>query len=284
MRKRALSPAPVHSSSSSSSPSRRLCTRFQLLHDLPAPLFSVVCSFLSVHQVVSILRSTCRAVHDSVLEDCLLHHHLSITDDTLPSLLSSQPSTRALLRRISSLTVHYRWRRGEDTTEQSAMPVQPSPLQAALDASYLQFSSLSYLYINVHEISREGVWTVPKLRSLLSLLQLLVTNPNLPSSLCRLDIQDYCDDRGEVVVPLPVPELGRLQGLTHCRIGLRIPSALCCPSLVSALSSMQSLTSLHLGDTIDDVWPELLPLLCADAAIPLLLRLKSLVLPPSLFQ
>ena len=283
-RKRALSPPPDLSSSSSPSSSRQLCARFQLLHDLPAPLFAAVCSFLTVYQVVSVLRSTCRAVHDSVLEDCLLHHHLSITDRTLPSLLSSQPSTRALLRRISSLTIYHRWRRGEDTTEQSLMPVLPSALQAALDASLLQFSSVSSLYINVEEVSQEFAPTPPKLRSLLSLLQLLAANPQLFSSLRRLHIEDNCDALGRVVVPLPVPELGRLQGLTHCRIRLRNASALSCESLVSALSSMQCLTCLHLGDTIYDVWPELLPLLCADAAIPLLLRLKSLVLPPHSFS
>ena len=279
MPKRALGSAPDDSSSSSSSSRSKLpCLRFQLLHDLPAPLFSVVCFFLSLHQVVSVLRSTCRALHDAVSEDCLQHHHLAITDRTLPSLLASSPSTRALIRRISSLGILHQWRK-DDTNPQSAMPVpvQPSPLQAAQDASLLQFSSLSSLYINVWEISRQQAPT-PELGSLLSLLQLLAANPTLSSSLHRLHIQDYCDDRGEVVVPLPVPELGRLQGLTHCRIQLQITRALSCESLVSALSSMQSLTSLHLGNTHND-WRQLLPLLCADAATPLLLRLQSLVLP-----
>ena len=281
MRKRALSPPPDHSSSSSSSHSRQLCARFQLLHDLPASLFSAVCSFLTLYQVVSILRSTCRALHGSVSEDCLQHHHLAITDDTLPSLVASRPSTRALVRRISSLAILHRCK-VKDSSSQSAMTLRSSrssPLQAALDASRLQFSSLSSLYINVEEVGRQRARTPPKLRSLLSLLRLLAANPQLFSSLRRLDIQDYCDDRGEVVVPLPVPELARLQGLTHFRIQLQHASALSCPSLVSALSSMQCLTSLHIDDIGYGVWPKLLPLLCSDAATPLLLRLKSLVLP-----
>jgi hypothetical protein len=41
---------------------------------------------------------------------------------------------------------------------------------------------------------------------------------------------------------------------------------------------MQSLTWLDLGNFEDDR-PRLLPLLCADAATPLLLRLKWLALP-----
>jgi hypothetical protein len=43
---------------------------------------------------------------------------------------------------------------------------------------------------------------------------------------------------------------------------------------------MQSLTFLDLGDYFD-AWPHLLPLLCASAATPLLLRLQTLLLPPS---
>ena len=278
MRKRALSPPLDHSPSSSSSDSEPLSTRFQLLHGLPAPLFAVVCSFLSVHQVVSILRSTCRAVHHSVSEECLQHHHLAITDRTLPSLLASRPSTRALLRRILSLAICHRWCK-DDTIPPSAMPVRVSPLQAALDASLLQFSSFSSLYIDVDEFSQTRARTLSKLCSLLSLLQLLAANPNLFSSLRRLHIEDDCDALGRVVVPLPVPELVRLQGLTHFRIQLQNASALSCSSLVSTLSSMPSLTSLHLGDASYGGWPELLPLLCSDAATPLLLRLQSLVLP-----
>ena len=278
MRKRALSPPPDHFSSSSSSSSRQLCARFQLLHDLPAPLFSVVCSFLTLYQVVSILRSTCRTLHDSVSEDCLQHHHLAVTDNTLPSLLSSQPQhARAasphLVPRHPSPVQGQRLEfaeRDDVAVVTAAGCAGPRPTSCS--------PSLSSLYINVHEISRQRARTPPKLRSLLSLLRLLAANPQLFSSLRRLHIEDDCDVMGKVFVPLPAPELGRLQGLTHFRIRLRNASALSCPSLVSALSSMQYLTFLHLDESNDD-WRQLLPLLCADAATPLLLRLRSLVLP-----
>ena len=79
---------------------------------------------------------------------------------------------------------------------------------------------------------------------------------------------------------LPFSSLQRLQGLTHCRISLDRSSALSSSSLIFALSSIRSLTDLELGAHAE-AWPQLLPLLCSDAATPLLLRLQSLVLPDS---
>ena len=74
--------------------------------------------------------------------------------------------------------------------------------------------------------------------------------------------------------------LTRLQGLTHFRLDLRSVSAISYSSLVSALSSLPSLTSLDFGDDLAD-WPYLLSMLCEEAAAPLLLRLESLSLPDS---
>ena len=119
--------------------------------------------------------------------------------------------------------------------------------------------------------------------SLLSLSSLLETIPDCLSSLRRLHYRDCgavpskLDD--EAQLRLTFSSLSRLQGLTHCRFefdNLK-PSALTCSSLVSALSSLQSLTFLDLG-TDTHIWPHVLRLLCSDAATPLLLRLQTLVL------
>jgi hypothetical protein len=83
-----------------------------------------------------------------------------------------------------------------------------------------------------------------------------------------------------VELELPFASLARLSALTHCSISVRRTSARSCSSLLATLASMQSLNSLELGGK--EAWPLLLPLLCADAAALLLLRLKSLVLPQSI--
>jgi hypothetical protein len=103
MPKRALSPSRANSSSSSWS--RQPCARLQLLHGLPACLLSTVCSFLSIYQVVSVLRSTCRVLHGTITGNCLLQAELVISSRSLPSLIASKSSARALLSRIASLTV-----------------------------------------------------------------------------------------------------------------------------------------------------------------------------------
>ena len=247
----------------------------QLLHDLPAPLLSAVCSFLSVYQVVCILRSTCRALHDAVSEDCLLHHHLTLDTRTLPSLVVSKLGTRALIRRIPSLSLYYQHTK-RVTEEQLAMLPLHS-LRCPLDASRFLFSSLSSLFVSVAEEGDTPCDTALKHRFLLSVLLLLAANPESFPTLHRLQIRDQCYTEQPQGLQLPFASLQRLQGLTHLRIQLRNVSALSSSSLVSALSSMPSLTWLELGQSMA-AWPELLPQLCSEAATPLLLRLQTLKL------
>ena len=222
MSKRLLSSS-SDTSSPSTSRSRKRHARFQLLHNLPASLLSQVCSFLSVHETVSILRSTCHALHGSVTPNCLLQSHLAISSRSLPALIAATPSTRALISRVPSLTI--------DQYEQSC-----------------------------HQ----------------SVAQLLADDAAFFSSLRRLSIEDHCGVLHGEVIELPFSSLARLRALTHCRIHLK--SLTSCASLVPALSQLQSLTDLDLRHS-ENAMPELLPLLCADGAIPLLLRLQSLLLP-----
>ena len=103
--------------------------------------------------------------------------------------------------------------------------------------------------------------------------------PSSLSSLRRLHLGDNFDlSREHDPSELSYSSLSRLQGLTHCRIDRFKSGALSRLSLVSALSSMQSLTWLDLGGSVH-ACPQLLPLLCSEDASPLLLRLQSLVLP-----
>ena len=280
MSKRALDPSP-HTSSSPSSPSRsrQRRSRFQpLLHALPAALLSTVCSFLTVHEVVSTLRSTSRALQGSLTPDCLLRSHLVVTGSSLPALLASKPSTRALVSRIPSLTLLYRDGYGEEVLDNQEMAMLAlHGLRSPQDASRFLFSGLSSLYVVLEDVHDEPFASPALLHScLLSVMLLLATEAESFRSLRSLVI----DDGGFLqVLPrleLPFSSLARLPALTHCDISLATSSALSTSSLLSALSSLQSLTSLELGDT----WPQLLPLLCADAATPLLLRLQSLLLPP----
>ena len=144
-------------------------------------------------------------------------------------------------------------------------------LRCPVDASRFLFSSLSSLHVCVDELGNQ---------SLLNFLWLLETIPSALHSLRRLHVDDAhgLSEEGDVA-ELSFSSLSRLQGLTHCRIALMKSSAPSCSSLVSALLSMQSLTFLDLGGSIH-AWSQLLPLLCSDAATPLLLRLQTLVLPP----
>jgi hypothetical protein len=63
-----------------------------LLQALPASLLSEVCSFLSVYQVVSTLRSTCHAMQRGATADCLLQSSLGISSRSLPSLVAASPA------------------------------------------------------------------------------------------------------------------------------------------------------------------------------------------------
>ena len=280
MPKRELSTRDGLSSIPSSSQSEEQL-RFQLLHGLPASLLSSVCSFLSVYQVVCILRSTCRTLQDGVTADCLLRHHLTIMSRSLPALVASQPSTRALVRRIPSLSIRYQYEEGECNKPIALLPLHA--LRCPLDASRFLFSSLSSLHVSIGEKEPSAPCPTPASQSfLLSLLLLLADSPDSFSSLRCLHIEEQCyaplEEAVTNAVKLPCSSLARLPALTHCRIRLERSSALSCSSLVSALSSMASLTCLDLAGNIE-VWPELLPLLSADAAAPLLLRLQTLKLP-----
>ena len=307
MSKRALSPSPHTSSSSSSSRSKQRCIRFQLLHALPASLLAEVCSFLSVYQVVSILRSTCHSMHSSVTPDCLLQSPLSIRGRSLPGLVASSPGTRAVVSRVASLIVFYHTGVGEEKEEddgnnphfpaelsdgeecddeqyygqrpESAM-LRLQELRSPLDASRFLFSSLQSLHVQfeqqVHDCPQPGVL----LSCLLGLLQLLAADAASFSSLRHLVINDYGTSTvdGAEPVDLPFSSLARLPALTDCSINLKQISAASCSSLLTALSSLQSLTSFNLGQNLES-WPGLLQQLSADAATPLLLRLRSLILP-----
>ena len=247
----------------SSCRSRRRRPRFQLLHDLPEVLFAEVCSFLSVHETVSTLRSTCHAIHGSVRPDCLLRSHLDIRDCSLSALLASTPGTRALVSRVSSLHI---LQRGKGQPETPSLQQLHSPL----DSSRCLFSRLSSLRVDCCH------WRCPEACCLLSLLQLLAEQSQSFSSLRRLHIAvlNTMVAAGE----LPFSSLAGLQALTHFRLDVRKPSALSWSPLLSALSSLPSLTFLDLADW-EGACPQLLSLLCADAVAPLLLRLNTLALP-----
>ena len=77
-------------------------------------MLATACSFLSVYEVITILRSTCHAMHYSVTADCLLQSHLTITSSSLPSLVASTAGTRALISRIPSLAILFRLEIPED--------------------------------------------------------------------------------------------------------------------------------------------------------------------------
>ena len=250
-------------------------SRIQLLHGLPASLLSQVCSFLSVYQLVSTLRSTCHQLHSSVTAECLLQSHLFISSRTLPALIAAKPSTRAAVSRVSSLTILYRYDELTDGLEVATLPLQD--LRSPLDASRFLFSSLSFLQVVLQNLAQNYP---PLLMQswLQSVLQLLAARSESFASLRRLSIDDFGGLLTAEDLDVSFSPLAGLQALTHCRIDLPTSRASTCASLLSALSSLQSLTALDLSGSME-AWPQLLPLLCSDAATPLLLRLRSLTLP-----
>ena len=285
MSKRPLSPSAGSSSSSFSPPRfKQPFSRFQLLHELPASLLSQVCSFLSVYQLVSTLRSTCHELHSRVTPDCLLQSHLTMSSLSLPALAASTPSTRALISRVPSLTIVYRFEQGGEGVQSGLLPLQA--LRSPLDASRFLFSSLSSLRIC---LDRQASFPLQEKEDCLrGALQLLAVDADSLLSLRRFAIDDTLELplvpgaglRMPQGVPLSFSSVARLPALTECHLHLRSSRAVSCSSLVSALSSLQALTSLDLSECADGCWPSLLRLLCADAATPLLLRLRTLVLPP----
>ena len=233
-----LRPSPPVSSSSSRSRQRR--SRFQLLHQLPASVLAAVCPFLTVYQVMSLLRRTCRAMHGSVRAECLLHSRLVISSDSLLDLVEARPSTRALISRVQSLSIVYRYEEGDDGL-QNAMPLHE--LRSPHDASRFLFSSLTSLHV-AFDCSQLAC-PQPVIEScLLSVLLLLAGSPDSFFSLRSLHI----DGRDYVVagdidlalcaadVNLPFWSLARLPQLTHCRVELSLAAPLLCSSLVSALT------------------------------------------------
>ena len=228
-----------------------------------------------MYDVVSILRSTCHSLHDSVTSSRPLLCQLNlITSCSLPALVASKPSTHALISRVSSLSIVYRHKGGEAGVQNATPRLQA--LRCPSDASRSLFSSLSSLRA-VFKCDGKACPAPVGQGCLLQLLQLLAADAASLSSLRRLDIEDHGLATREEF-ELPFSSLQRLLGLTHCRLLMQTVSTSSCSSLLSALSSMQSVTSLDLGEEADG-WPQLLPLLCAEAATPLLLRLKSLALP-----
>ena len=165
--------------------------------------------------------------------------------------------------------------RTEAGEQYATLPLQE--LRHRVDASRFLFSSLSSLHFEFGWC-QSVIDGRPQGRScLLSILQLLTADASCFSSLRRLGIDDTGWLDGEEL-ELSFMPLARLTALTHCRVCLTGVSAPTCSSLLSALSSLPTLTSLDLGNFVE-TWPQLLQLLCTDIATPLLLRLKSLVLP-----
>ena len=270
MSKRLLSRSPLLSSSSSV-PSQQLL-RFQLLQKLPTALLSITCSFLTVRELLSILRSTCHALHDRVTASCYCQPRSHIQLDTtrsLPALLASPGSSRLLIGRISSLTIVHQCAEGQSGHYLSAPRLR--------ELRFL-FSSLSSLRVVLEDCDHcSAPWPCHQAQSFLdALVQMLGDEAASFSSLRRLDVDDIglarCDCSWLTFAPLAG------LWLTHCRIRMAQLSAQSSSSLVSALASLQSLTSLDFGKRVEG-WAQLLQLLCADAAIPLLLRLKALSLP-----
>ena len=225
--------------------------------------------------MVSTLRSTCQSLLDGVTSSRPLLCHLNlITSCSLPALVASKPRTHALISRVSSLSIIYRHKGGAAGVQNATPRLQA--LHCPSDASRSLFSSLSTLRA-VFECDGKACPAPVGQGCLLQLLQLLAADAASFSSLRRLDVEDHGLATREEF-ELSFSSLQRLLGLTHCRLLMQTVSTSSCSSLLSTLSSMQSVTSLDLGEEADR-WPQLLPLLCAEAATPLLLRLKSLALP-----
>jgi hypothetical protein len=207
MSKRALSPSSHLSTSSSSSPSsRQRRPDLQLLHDLPAALLSTICSFLSVYQVMSMLLSTCRALHGSVTADCLLQSRLVLSSCSLPSLLAASSSTRALISRMRSLTVLYSCEQKDDDPQYEMLPLQE--LRSPVDASRFLFSSLTSL----HFIFAEKYMRPQRgLNCLLGAMQLLEADAGCFSSLRHLVVHDTGCLVDEEALELPVASLAGMR-------------------------------------------------------------------------
>ena len=153
-------------------------------------------------------------------------------------------------------------------------------LRSPLDASRFLFSSVASLYVALEERVDQRELLPSRAQScLLNVLLLLAANPDSFSSLRRLHIRR--SKRADYGRRSSCPSRRWLGcRLTHLRIDLLRLSTLSCKSLVSALSSLQSLTSLNVRENAASC-VELLQCLSAKAATPLLLRLRSLVLPCS---
>ena len=244
------------------------------------------------------------SMHGSVTPDCLREAHLAIRGYSLPALAASKPDTRALVSRVRSLSILYKYDRGE-TGPRTAM----LPLQSLQDAPRFLFCFLSSLHI-VFELDGELPFP-PSLRQacLRDVMQLLTASPESFSSLRRLHIDDT-DEFGAEGVELSFAPLARLPALADFRCSLRSLSSSSCSTLMSALESMQCLTSLDMRHVIN-ACSQLLQLLCADVpprrccfassrsfypvtiaksaigtscTMPFLCRLSSLPAPPALQQ
>lgn len=148
-------------------------------------------------------------------------------------------------------------------------------LRSPVDSSRFLFSNLSSLHVVVYD-SDELLVQRPLADSYLtSVLQLLAANQDAFSSLRRLFIEDT-DLMTSSNAVLSFSPLTALQALTHCRIQTKKQSASIRWSLLSALFSLPSLTHLDLSEC--EVHRQLWRLF-TDAALPLLLRLDTLLLP-----
>ena len=280
MSKRALSPSPLTASSfsSPSRPRQRRRTRFQLLHALPTALLTEVCSFLSFYQVVSTLRSTCHALYGSVTPGSLLRSHLVIPSRSLAALAASTPDTRTLVSRVPSLSLLYQLVEADNTgLHMALLPLQR--LRSPLDASRFLFSSLKSLRVVFEDCVGSSCPPFFKQACLQDVMKLLAAEAASFSSLRRLHI--HIDDMYLIAehsrFRVHFSSLRRLSALTHLRLHATMPCPKSCWSLVSALTSMQSLTSLDMQNS--NIRPMLLQVLCVNGATPLLLRLQTLLLP-----
>jgi hypothetical protein len=154
-------------------------------------------------------------------------------------------STRALVSGVRSLCIVYLYEQGDESLENAMLPLHR--LRSSLDISRFLFSSLSSL----HVVFEDGELPCPQQLTencVLSVLLLLAANSDSFSSLRRFHIVDERSLSFGGKVELPFWSLARLPELAHCRFKLSLHCQLSCSSLVSALSSMQSLTSLDSGD------------------------------------
>jgi hypothetical protein len=127
----------------------------------------------------------------SVTADCPLQSHLGISSRSLPSLIASAPSTRALVSRVPSLTILYQWGEGRAA---HAAPGEAAQSDWAAGHGLLPVL-LSVALRVVFDMPYPGEPCPPPLAQLLllSLMQVLAAGPTSCSSLRELVIEYLCN-------------------------------------------------------------------------------------------